>query len=278
MTKIERREPYRRPLLRLLAKTAVLANAMPLARAAAATKPQLKAIAFDAFPIFDPRPLSAAAEDVFPGKGAQLGNVWRSRQFEYQWLRVLSGHYADFWQTTEEALVFSARSLELDLTIGKRAQLMDAYLSLKAWPDAPRALALLKQAGMQLALLSNWTSKMLDTAIRNAGLERVFDHVLSADQVASHKPDPRAYRMAMDAFALEREQILFAAFAGWDAAGAKWFGYPTFWVNRLNAPPEELGVSADASGSDLSELVEFVRHRNGNAGRAGASLNGGSAA
>jgi 2-haloacid dehalogenase len=34
--------------------------------------------------------------------------------------------------------------------------------------------------------------------------------------------------MEIDAFTLKREEILFAAFAGWDAAGAKWFGYPTF--------------------------------------------------
>ena len=65
--------------------------------------------------------------------------------------------------------------------------------------------------------------------------------------------------MAIDAFRLPREEILFAAFAGWDAAGAKWFGYPTFWVNRLNVPAEELGVTPDAVGRDLTELVSFVK-------------------
>jgi 2-haloacid dehalogenase len=49
------------------------------------------------------------------------------------------------------------------------------------------------------------------------------------------------------------------AFAGWDAAGAKWFGYPTFWVNRLNLPGEELGVTADAIGRDLTDVVRFVK-------------------
>ena len=32
---------------------------------------------------------------------------------------------------------------------------------------------------------------------------------------------------------------------------AKSFGYPTFWVNRLNAAPEELGVVPDGTGKDL---------------------------
>jgi 2-haloacid dehalogenase len=76
--------------------------------------------------------------------------------------------------------------------------------------------------------------------------------------VQSYKPDPRAYALALDAFGLPREEILFAPFAGWDAAGARWFGYPTFWVNRLHAVPEQLGVSVDGSGADLSALVNYV--------------------
>jgi hypothetical protein len=95
----------------------------------AATGPKIKALAFDAFPIFDPRPVFALAEQLYPGKGADLSNAWRVRQFEYQWLRALSGRYADSWQTTEDALVFAAKMLKLDLTLDKRKQLMEAYLS-----------------------------------------------------------------------------------------------------------------------------------------------------
>ena len=228
-------------------------------RATAATQPQFRAIAFDAFPIFDPRPISGLAEQLFPGMGSELSNAWRTRQFEYQWLRTLSGHYADFWQTTEEALVFAAELLKLQLTSEKRAQLMHAYLELKGWPDASSALRSLKEAGVRLAFLSNMTAKLLNAGIENAGLTGIFEHVLSTDQIGSHKPDPRAYRMAIDALKLEREEILFVAFAGWDAAGAKWFGYPTFWVNRLGLPAEELGVRADAVGRDLTDLVNFVK-------------------
>jgi 2-haloacid dehalogenase len=44
---------------------------------------RVQAIAFDAFPIFDPRPVFALAEELFPGKGADLSQAWRTRQFEY---------------------------------------------------------------------------------------------------------------------------------------------------------------------------------------------------
>jgi 2-haloacid dehalogenase len=86
----------------------------------------------------------------------------------------------------------------------------------------------------------------------------VFDHVLSTDAARTYKPDPRAYELGTAALELSREQILFAAFAGWDAAGARSFGYPTFWVNRLGLPPEELGVLPDMTGPDLNALLAFV--------------------
>jgi 2-haloacid dehalogenase len=218
-----------------------------------------KAIAFDAFPVFDPRPIAAAAERAFPGRGAELVNAWRTRQFEYQWLRVLGGQYADFVQTTEEALVFAAKQLKLELASDDRAKLMAAWWSLQAWPDAAQSLAALKDAGLRLAFLSNMTEAMLRAGIANAGLDGLFEQVLSTDRIRTHKPDPRAYQLGVDALRLPREEILFVSFAGWDSAGAKWFGYPVFWVNRLGTPAEELGVAADGAGRGLAELVAFAR-------------------
>lgn len=248
----------RRTFMGLLAGSAAVGLAGVQSASHAAIARPYKAIAFDAFPIFDPRPIFKLAETLFPGKGAELSNAWRTRQFEYQWLRALGGRYADFWQTTEEALVFASKTLQLDLTADKRDQLMQAYLQLNAWPDVPIALKRLKDAGIRLAFLSNMTRTMLDANMRHAGLDGLFEHVLSTDQVRSYKPGPKAYEMGVKALGLKREEIVFAAFAGWDVAGAKWYGYPTFWVNRLGSAPEELGVTANAASPGLEDLVRFV--------------------
>jgi 2-haloacid dehalogenase len=223
-----------------------------------AAKTKIKAVAFDGFPIIDPRPVFAKVEEMFPGKGLDLSNAWRTRQFEYTWLRTLGGRYVDFWQVTEESLVFAAKAHAIDLPADKRDQLMQAYLSLKAWPDVAPALERLKAAGIRMAFLSNLTDVMLDAAVKNSGLEGFFESHLSTDKVRAFKPDPRAYQMGLDAFKIGKQEIAFAAFAGWDASGAKWFGYPTFWVNRLNAPIEELGATPDGMGSSLGDLVRFV--------------------
>jgi 2-haloacid dehalogenase len=57
---------------------------------------------------------------------------------------------------------------------------------------------------------------------------------------------------------LSKNDILFAAFGGWDVYGAKSFGYTTFWVNRFNLPAERLGLDADGTAGDLDGLLEFV--------------------
>jgi len=75
---------------------------------------RVKAVVFDAFPIVDPRPVAALAEELFPGHGAEFSDLWRDRQFEYCWLRTVGKNYRDFWQVTEEALVFAAQNLQLE--------------------------------------------------------------------------------------------------------------------------------------------------------------------
>ena len=104
----------RRKFVTLAAAGAVTATAIaPDARGASA---KFKAIAFDGFPIIDPRPVFAKAEEIFPGRGSDLSNAWRTRQFEYTWLRTLGGHYVDFWQVTEESLAFAAKAQGIDLS------------------------------------------------------------------------------------------------------------------------------------------------------------------
>jgi 2-haloacid dehalogenase len=217
----------------------------------------LRAVAFDGLVLFDTRPIGALLQQHFPEKGAELVNLWRVKQFDYQWLSALSGRYVDFWQATQGALTFAARALKVELPPATRDRLMQGWLELKAWPDVPPALASLKKLGLRLAPLANFTQAILDSAVANSGLAGAFEQVLSTDRAKTFKPDPRAYQLAVDVLHLRREQIVFVPSAGWDAAGAKWFGYPTFWVNRTGAPDEELPARADRSGT-LGDLVAFA--------------------
>lgn len=244
-----------------LAVTTAAAAVPPPAPAAPPSTAAIRAIAFDAFPIFDPRPIAAACERMFPERGAALTAAWRARQFDYQWLRATGNRYADFWRCTEDALAVACESVGLAASAAQRDELMQEWLRLDAWPDVPEALRELRARGLTLALLSNATPRILDAGLRRAGIEASFSHVISTDRQRTFKPHPDAYRLGTRTLRLRREEILFVAFAGWDVAGAKWFGYPTFWNNRANAPAERLDVTADGSGATLKDLVRFLGNK-----------------
>jgi 2-haloacid dehalogenase len=249
----------RRRFVNFTAASAVASFTTPARTAVAKSEPRVKAIAFDGLVVFDLRPIVALAEQLFPGRGTEVINAWRSRQFEYTWLRTLTGNYANFWQVTGDALTFAAKLLDLDLTQEKHDRLMEAFLRLKAWPDVLPTLTAFKDARVRMAFLSDFSAEMLDANIRSAGLDGLFGDHLSTDRVRAFKPDPRAYQMGIESFKLKREEIVFAAFGGWDAAGAKRFGYPTFWCNRLKLPIEELGAVPDSIGPSTVELAAFVQ-------------------
>ena len=238
----------------------VLASCTPLESPPAPTK-KIRAICFDVFTLFDPRSVVRVAQSVVPEQALALCETWRVRQFEYSWLRVVSGRYVDFRSVTADALSYAARMQGLVLSPSQRATLLGAYCKLELWPDARAALSAWKRAGLRLAPLSNYSPEMLSELLEHAGVSAWFDAQISTHACQTFKPDPRAYALGPSVLQLSREEIAFAAFGGWDAAGAKWFGFPTFWVNRLAQTEETLGPGPDATGPTLRELAQFVAVR-----------------
>lgn len=220
--------------------------------------PRFKAIAFDYFVIFDPNSVTPEVEKAFPGKGVEFTKTWRAKQFEYGFLRSITNRHADFFKITEDALVYTAELMKLDLTPETQKRLLNAYMNLKLWPDSADALRKLKTAGVRIITISNFSPKMLRANANEAGVTDLFDELLSTEANSSYKPEPRAYELGRTRLNLKKEEIVFAAFGGWDAYGAKNFGYPTIWMNRLNLPVEELGIEADKTSNNMEGLLDFV--------------------
>ena len=219
----------------------------------------IKAVAFDAYgTLFDVYSIGALAEEIFPGHGEALAALWRDKQIDYTRLRTLCGRYADFWTITGDALQFACETLGLGLSAQQQGRLMQQYASLVAFPENLAALQAMKRQGLPLAILSNGTPAMLASAIAAAGMDNVFDHVLSVDRVRKFKTAPEAYQLAPDAFGCPVAEILFVSSNGWDVCGATWFGFTTFWINRAGRPLERLGVTPTATGRSMNEVADFV--------------------
>lgn len=222
----------------------------------------IKAVAFDAYgTLFDVYSIGALAEELFPGAGKALAELWRDRQIDYTRIRTLSGRYADFWSVTGDALNFACDRLGLALTPDARARLMDQYARLGAFPENLGVLESLRRLGLPLAILSNGTPAMIASAVSAAGMDGLLDHILSADSVRRFKTAPEAYQLGPDAFGCPAGEILFVSSNAWDVCGATWFGYTAFWVNRAGAPLERLGVRPAGEGRSLADVVNFARPR-----------------
>jgi 2-haloacid dehalogenase len=155
---------------------------------------------------------------------------------------------------TDDALVYAAEAMHLELAADTRRRLLNAYLNLKPWPDAADGLRKLKAAGVRIITISVFSGAMPRANAEHAGIADLFDELLSTEVNQTYKPDPRAYALGMEHLHLKKEEIAFAAFGAWDAYGAKSFGYPTFWVNRFNVPAEELGLKADGTSNSFQGL------------------------
>ena len=202
----------------------------------------IRLVVFDAYgTLFDVYSVGALAETLFPGQGAALSVMWRDKQIEYSRLVSLSDplnplgsrHYQSFWDLTRLALQYACQRLHLELTPAKQKQLMDQYSQLQAFPENLEVLQTLQRNGMRCAILSNGSPDMLHSAVSSAGM------------VADHYP-------------VDVRDVLFVSSNSWDALGATWFGFKSFWVNRQGLPYETLGPRPSYSGSNLKDILPLL--------------------
>ena len=246
-----RRSRFSRFLLAFLALSFFLLPGM------AQAKPY-KAVAFDYFVIFNPNSVVASVEEVFPGKGMEITKAWRSKLFEYGFLRSITNQHRDFFEVAGDALDYTLEAMQLTATPVQRKSMLDAYLTMEPWPDSVAGLKKLKESGIRIITIANLSHDMLRANARHAGIADLFDELLSTEVNGTYKPDPKAYALGLSHLHLQKHEVVFAAFGGWDAYGAKSFGYPTFWVNRFNLPAEKMGIEADGVAVDFQGLLDFV--------------------
>ena len=210
------------------------------------------AFVFDAYgTLYDVYSVAARCESCFPGKGAQLSQLWRAKQLEYTWQRSLMQRYAPFSTVTREALAYSCEALKLELSVAQMEGLMGEYLSLAVYPDVTATLGKLNA---KKAILSNGSPDMLLPLVKNSGLP--MDAVISVDELKVFKPAPQVYELAVKK--LGTKNIGFVSSNCWDAIGAKSYGFSVYWINRTGAPPERLPYGPAVEVDSLAAVADVL--------------------
>jgi 2-haloacid dehalogenase len=214
---------------------------------------KLKALVFDAYgTLFDVHSVIRLCDELWPGKGAALSQLWRTKQLEYTWQRSLMRRYKDFESVTVDGLRYACAALGVSLSESQLKRLQEAYLSLATFPEVKEALG--KLSHLPLAILSNGAPSMLIPVVANAGLNGVFAAVISVDPLSTYKPTPDVYQLAVKSLGVSKNEIGFVSSNCWDACGAKSFGFHTFWINRSDAPVDRLDAAPDHVIRNLADL------------------------
>jgi 2-haloacid dehalogenase len=213
---------------------------------------------FDAYgTLFDVHAATARHRATAGPDAERFSEIWRTKQLEYAWTLTLAGHYADFWTLTERALDYAFERVPT-VSHALRTKLLDAYLTLDAFADARPALTELKARGQHIAILSNGTPHMLDSAVQASGIAALCDAVLSVDVVRMYKPRPKVYALVTDRFGVKPEAVMFVSSNRWDIMGASTFGFRPVWVNRSRMPKEYPDESPIRVVPDLSALASVT--------------------
>jgi 2-haloacid dehalogenase len=218
----------------------------------------VKACVFDAYgTLFDFASAARACPDVPPEAIERLSALWRDKQLQYTWLRAAQGRHADFLQVTADALDFTLETLALT-RFALRERLLDLYFRLSPFPEVPETLTRVRAVGLTTAILSNGTPAMLAAAVGAAGLNDLFDAVLSVEEVGAFKPDLRVYQLAVDRLGTPAASIAFVSSNGWDAHAASAFGMQVVWCNRYGQRRERLPGAPDREITTLAALPPLV--------------------
>jgi 2-haloacid dehalogenase len=213
----------------------------------------IQAVVFDAYgTLYDIQSVAAVTEESFPGYGEIITQIWRIKQLEYTWLRSLMRRYEDFSDITRDSLAYALRVLGLQSDAAVFERIMNKYLHLDLYPDAKATLAALR--GRKLAILSNGSTGMLTTLVRNSGLDRVLDATISIDSKRVFKPSPDTYSLIEEQLGVPPADVLFVSSNPWDACGAKAFGLNVAWIERVT--PEAMALAC-ARNDLIAPLTMF---------------------
>jgi len=216
----------------------------------------IKVCAFDAYgTCFDINSAAMGLANKIGKDWLAFSSTWRTVQLEYTWLRSLMKRYVDFWKVTEDSLEYAMESHGIDKDF--KNELLNLYKKLNPYPELKDCLKSLKSKKLKICILSNGSPDLLKQLISNAGVQELFDDLISVEDVKIFKPDPQVYELVTKKYKCKPEEVCFMSSNTWDIVGGGLFGYQTVWVDRFNKKFDKLDYKPNMQIKNLSELTKY---------------------
>ncbi len=182
------------------------------------------------------------------------------------WRRVVE----EWWSGPSDSLVRGGfRRMGLEPRDEEVAAALDGYAAaVEGWsvpfPDARETLALLREGGLRLGLLSNtwWASAWHDADLAAHGLTGLLDAVLYTSDLPRSKPHPSVFLEAASRLGVRPgECAMVGDNMAADVAGALEAGMRAVWKRNDGPWPRPEGLNPSATVDRLAELPTLLRRR-----------------
>lgn len=127
------------------------------------------------------------------------------------------------------------------------------------YPGVIEGLQQLREAGLQLACLTNKPVSFAKPLLQAKGLDAFFTHVFGGDSFERKKPDPLPLLKTCEALGVEPAQALMVGDSSNDAQAARAAGCPVVLVRYgYNHGKPVDGVDADAHVDALTDIAQAL--------------------
>lgn len=221
----------------------------------------LPVFAFDVYgTLIDPFGMASPLRQAFGKKAVPVAALWRSKQLEYSFRRGLMRKYVNFDVCTAQALEFAAAQMRVTLSATAKRRLLDAYLRLRAYPDAVGAIRMLQEQGVTLVACSNGTERSLRSLLKHASILGKFRTIISVDRLQTFKPNPAVYNYLARRVRRPKRSVWMISSNPFDVIGAKASGLRAVWVRRNpKAVFDPWEFKPDLVIGSLTELSDRLR-------------------
>jgi 2-haloacid dehalogenase len=178
---------------------------------------------------------------------AELGRRWRAAYLE---MTYRAGVYRPY-----EGLIAEA-AISVGLPALAAEHLAARYGEVRPWPEVAEVLTALRMGGVPLAVVTNCSEALAQVAVARLGVP--IDIVVTAERAGVFKPEPGAYRMALDLLGAPAEKCLFVAGSPYDIIGTHALGLPTYWHDRIGLAPPPGMPPPSAHHRTLLPLLSFI--------------------
>ena len=151
---------------------------------------------------------------------------------QYSLVMTVSDEYASLADIGVATLQMLGKNYNVAISTAEAHDIVGMMRTLPAHQDVRPALTALKNRGFQLVALTNSSDAAVAAQLANAQIADCFDRNLSVETVRRFKPHRSVYLWAAEQLHQEPGKTMLVAAHGWDAAGAKWTGLQTTFVER----------------------------------------------